>query len=104
MGLHRALFTGATALLGVGGSLLATDARLAANWCLVVGAALLMYVEDRAADIDLDARTLARSSSKPLGEIRLDVFLGRHPRSQTAQFLVAVAILAAWAILLAVEG
>ncbi len=99
LGSHRMGFTIGTALLGVGGSLVATDARSVANWCLFVGAGMLMYIEDRFADGDRDAHTLAKASSKPLSAIRLDVFRDRRPVVQTMILAVAITLMMGWGAL-----
>lgn len=102
VGLHRALFTGGTALLGVGGSLVATHARVVANWALLLGAAVLMYFADRCADIDRDARVLARSSNKPLADARWDMWKAGHPR--IGLLALGVGLLCAWGGLTLADG
>lgn len=100
VGGHRALFAFATALLGVGGSLVATDARSVANWCLFIGAAFLMYVGDRLSELEREALVLAKGSpSRPLPEIRLDVFLERRPELQLIVTGLGTSLVVAWAVL-----
>jgi hypothetical protein len=104
IGQHRALFTGATAVLGVAGSLLAEDARLVRNWLAVSGAALLMYGSDRASDMDRETRVLAKNSDKDLDEIRADVLDGKGARAQAVLFSAAGLCIAAWVALLVIDG
>lgn len=61
VGSHRALFTLATALLGVSASLVANEPHTAAYYCLLVGALLLMYVEDECGDIETASKALGGS-------------------------------------------
>lgn len=84
--------------------MVAADARSGANWCLLLGGAVLMFVADRLADTDRDARTLAKGSTKPLAEIRFDVFVGRRPRRQILLLSLALAGLVTWGLLRVTEG
>ena len=93
---HRVGFTVGAALLGVGGSVVATDPRSVATWCLFLGSALLMFVEDGFADHERDARTLARGSNKPLSTIRYDVFRDHHAARQSVLLCLAVALMLGW--------
>jgi hypothetical protein len=77
---NRAIFTAATAVLGVGCSLLAVDVAAVRNWTLVLGALALMYVGDSCADVERDARRLARNSEKDVSAARAHVFDEHRPR------------------------
>ncbi len=79
VGGHRALFTMATALLGVAGSLVADDPCVAANWFLLGGASLLMYVEDECGEIKFASKALESDKPHPL-DAQIDVFDARNTR------------------------
>jgi hypothetical protein len=72
VGAHRALFTLATALLGVSASLVAGEPHTAAYYCLLIGALLLMYVEDECGEIEVASRALGGSGVKT--DARNDLF------------------------------
>src|SRR4051794_26171882 len=78
VGSHRALFTIATALVGVSGSLVADDTGKPANYLLLLGALLLMYVEDECREIEDDSRSI--DDGGKLAQARVDVFETHAPR------------------------
>jgi hypothetical protein len=104
LGTNRVGFTAGTALLGVGASVVAAKAASIGNWCLLLGGAVMMYVEDRLGDAERDARTLAKGSSASLTEIRVDVFTSRKPLLQTGLLLLAAALLVTWGTVRVVDG
>jgi hypothetical protein len=77
---HRALFTAATATLGVAGSLLATDASEPGNWLLLAGSGLVMGVEDLCREIESDAHRLTVATQEEMPQTRLDVLETHRPR------------------------
>jgi len=77
---HRAVFTAATATLGVAASLIATDSAVVGNWLMLAGAALLMVTEDVCREVEQDARKLARDTETRVAQTRLDVMGTHHPR------------------------
>jgi len=83
---HRAIFTAATATLGVAASLIATNAGRVGNWLLLVGAGVIMAVEDVCREVEIDARKLSKDTSTGISQTRTDVLGTHHPR------LIAVAI------------
>lgn len=96
---HRALFTAATATLGVGASLLAGDAAEPGNWLLLAGAGLIMGAEDVCREIEADARMLAKATRKEMQQTRADVLATHHPRILGGAILLGMALLVAGAAL-----
>lgn len=78
VGSHRALFTIATALVGVSGSLVADDPGGPGNYLLLLGSLLLMYVEDECREIEQDSRAIG--DGKKLAQARVDVFETHQPK------------------------
>jgi hypothetical protein len=97
VGSHRALFTIATALLGVSGSLVADDPHTLSNYFLLFGTLFLMYVEDECGEIE--------SASRPLGgpatpiDARNDLFDTRNSALLLTIGALSIALLAAGFVL-----
>jgi hypothetical protein len=77
---HRALFVGATALLGVAASEVATRTDAARYWLLLAGSALLMYVGDALSAVEARAQILSEASGVPIEKARYDKFRLMRPR------------------------
>jgi len=99
---HRALFTAATATLGVAGSLLATDAAEPGNWLLLGGSGLLMAVEDLCREIESDAHRLSIATKEEMPQTRRDVLETHHPRSIAAALVAGLLLLVGGGVLRAI--
>jgi hypothetical protein len=93
VGAHRALFTMATALLGVAGSLVAQDPCNPGHWCLLGGSGVLMYVEDECGDIHHASQTLVGGKKAQSVDAQVDVFATHNTRLLYALLVLAVAAL-----------
>jgi len=101
---NRAIFTAATATLGVAASLIASDGNRLSNWLLLGGAGLLMASEDVCRDIELEIRILKRNADHlDLKQIRTDALSMHHPRRLAAAIAAAIGILVAGGAVRAVE-
>jgi hypothetical protein len=90
---HRLLFVIGTIVLGIAGSLVATDVRSAGNWTMLVGAAAVMYGADVFADVERVAQRLAASSGHREEKTRGDVLKWHAPRGTFVIFAAgAIAI------------
>jgi hypothetical protein len=76
---HRSIFIGATAILAVGTSRLASDAGDVGSWLLTIGSASLMYFSDICSEIDRASITLAQSADESTAKAREDLFDARAP-------------------------
>jgi hypothetical protein len=92
---HRALFTAATATLGVAGSLLAMDAAEPGNWLLLAGAGVVMGAEDLCREIENDAHRLSHATKKALPQTRIDVLETHHPRVLGSAVALGILLLVA---------
>jgi hypothetical protein len=97
VGSHRALFTIATALLGVSGSLVADDPHELSNYFLLMGTLLLMYVEDECGEIEAASRTLGGPAE--LFNARNDLFDTHNGRLLLTVGALSVAVLVAGFVL-----
>ena len=77
---HRSIFIGATAILAVGTSRIASDVGDTGSWLLTIGSALLMYFSDICSEIDQASITLARSADESAAKARADLFDAQAPR------------------------
>jgi hypothetical protein len=90
---HRALFTAATATLGVAASLIASDSSSIGNWLLLVGAGVIMAVEDVCREVEIDARKLAKDTKTDIGQTRADVLGTHHPKLITGAIALGLVAL-----------
>lgn len=88
---HRAIFTAATAALGVSASFLADGSGEPGNWLLLVGSGMVMGAEDVCRDIETSARILAHPGKRSLAETRHDALKTHHPRVLAAFLAVGLA-------------
>jgi hypothetical protein len=93
VGAHRALFTMATAMLGVAGSLVAQEPCNSAHWFLLGGSGLLMYVEDECGDIHQASQALTGGKKARSVGAQIDVFETHNTRLLYALLAAALAAL-----------
>jgi hypothetical protein len=100
VGSHRALFTIATALLGVSGSLVADNPHEVGYYFLLVGTLLLMYVEDECGEIESASQTIGGSAN--LTDARNDLFDTHNTKLLFGLAAISVLLLVTGISLLAV--
>lgn len=88
---HRAIFTAATAALGVSAALLAEDSDQVGNWLLLLGSGLIMGAEDACREVEVDARRLAKGPGAKLRQTRRDVLMTHRPRVLSAAIVFGLA-------------
>ena len=93
VGCHRALFTVATALVGVSGSLVADNPNIGGHYIFLAGSLVLMYVEDECSEIEQASRALGNPGS--LMDARVDVFETHNARLLYALAALALSLLVA---------
>jgi hypothetical protein len=91
---HRAIFTAATAALGVSASFLADSPGEVGNWLLLVGSGLIMGAEDLCREVETDARLLTKATKTALSQTRRDVLATHHPLIVAAALALGFAAMA----------
>jgi hypothetical protein len=101
---HRAIFTAATATLGVAASLIANDASQVGNWLLLVGAGVVMAAEDVCREVEGDARKLSKDTGTDIRKTRVDVLGTHHPALLAISIILGLIALGAGVSLRSAQG
>jgi hypothetical protein len=92
---HRWILIAGTTILAVATSFLVADASNFANWLLVIGGGLIMYVSDVCREVEGANRDLASASHRRTSDTRVDIFDAEAPRFTLLAFVIGCVAVAA---------